>query len=185
MPTRYLLPCSCGDQLTIEIGQAGQEVNCDGCGATIEVPTMRGVRELKPLPEKEDEKPRVEWTPLQGTLFATGILVTLIALSVAGFVWMKRWQIGAQTAKPLMPDTTLSDTHLEQMTADQVLDLWKEGPEKVGLGDWETPTHLTARKQARVWLILQIVTLVVAAGGVATSVAAFYKMPQSTLPKEV
>ena len=179
MSTRYLVPCSCGEQTAIDIGQAGQEVNCRGCGAAIEVPTMRGIRELKPAPKPEqEEKPAPDWTPLQGGLFAVGIIITLIALSVAGFVWMKRWQISALTAKPPMPDTTLSDSHLEHMGADRVLDLWKEGPETRGLGDWEKPGYLTARKQARVWLILQIVTLVIAAGGVATSVAAFYKKPQ-------
>ncbi len=43
---KYLLPCSCGQKTPIEATQAGQQVRC-GCGATLEVPTMRGLASLE------------------------------------------------------------------------------------------------------------------------------------------
>jgi cytochrome c-type biogenesis protein CcmH/NrfG len=42
----YLLPCLCGRQLSVSSAQAGQTVQCE-CGQAVEVPTMRGLRELE------------------------------------------------------------------------------------------------------------------------------------------
>lgn len=43
---RYLLPCSCGRNLPVEMSQAGQHVVCK-CGGLLEVPTLRSLRELE------------------------------------------------------------------------------------------------------------------------------------------
>ena len=45
--TTYLLPCSCGREISIEPQQAGETVRCE-CGRTCSVPTMREVRSLPP-----------------------------------------------------------------------------------------------------------------------------------------
>lgn len=52
--TKYLLPCSCGEKITIEISQAGQTVPCS-CGNTLDVPTMQGIRQLEPFLESQSE----------------------------------------------------------------------------------------------------------------------------------
>ena len=46
---RYLLPCSCGQLISIDTIQAGQEVRCS-CGKAQLVPTLREIRQL---PEAE------------------------------------------------------------------------------------------------------------------------------------
>jgi len=43
----YLLPCVCGQQTHVSIVQAGQSVRCV-CGAPLQVPNLRELRELAP-----------------------------------------------------------------------------------------------------------------------------------------
>lgn len=47
MSRHYLLPCSCGKSVSIEVSQAGQEVKCV-CGETLSVPSLL---QIKKLPE--------------------------------------------------------------------------------------------------------------------------------------
>jgi hypothetical protein len=42
----YLLSCTCGQKLTVSSRQAGESLRCS-CGTMLEVPTMRGLRELE------------------------------------------------------------------------------------------------------------------------------------------
>src|SRR5678815_2344165 len=44
--SHYLLPCACGQQISVSAAQAGESLRCS-CGAMVEVPTMRGLRELE------------------------------------------------------------------------------------------------------------------------------------------
>jgi hypothetical protein len=43
----YLLPCSCGQKLPVSVRHAGHMIRC-ACGAQLEVPTLRGLRQLEP-----------------------------------------------------------------------------------------------------------------------------------------
>ena len=43
--TKYLLTCECGKTVTVDIGQAGEQVACQ-CGAKLDVPPLRKLRHL-------------------------------------------------------------------------------------------------------------------------------------------
>ena len=66
MEGRYLLPCSCGQEIPVEPRQAGQEIRCD-CGASLEVPTMLGMAALEKAPsEPSHTPPSAPWGIRQG-----------------------------------------------------------------------------------------------------------------------
>lgn len=50
--SRYLLTCTCGRTLPVEIRQAGEKLAC-ACGATLDVPALRNLRHL-PLESSHD-----------------------------------------------------------------------------------------------------------------------------------
>jgi hypothetical protein len=72
MTTRYLLPCACGKDVTVDAKKAGLNVSC-ACGASLEVPTRRGLERLKRLAETPREVRG--WGPRHGALFLGGLLL--------------------------------------------------------------------------------------------------------------
>jgi hypothetical protein len=93
--SKYVLTCNCGHKLLVVPGQAGGTVKCQ-CGATVEVPTLRALREL-PLAESDSQAAggqaaaarKVEgrtWGVRQGVMSACLILAA-VCLAVAGFAW--------------------------------------------------------------------------------------------------
>jgi hypothetical protein len=83
---KYLLPCNCGQNLEVDAGQAGLQVTC-ACGAKLDVPTMRGLSQLRPAepaaPDTAAAAPAA-WGPGQGLMFLGGVLgiCGVIALAI-------------------------------------------------------------------------------------------------------
>ncbi len=83
MSTRYLLPCSCGLSTPVETAQAGENIHC-ACGATLDIPTLRGLRNLQPAPlDERSQGP--SWNPGKGILFL-GVLVILAGLGILAYL---------------------------------------------------------------------------------------------------
>jgi hypothetical protein len=81
---KYLLPCNCGQNVEVDAGQAGLQVSC-ACGATLDVPTMRGLSQLRPAETPQAETastPQAAWGPGQGLMFLGAVfgILGLIAL---------------------------------------------------------------------------------------------------------
>lgn len=68
----YLLPCSCGEKIRVRTRHAGETVTCR-CGTKLQVPTIRGLRQLETVDDVEEASapPR---SLLEGPLFAIGLL---------------------------------------------------------------------------------------------------------------
>ncbi len=82
---KYLLPCpGCQRELPVESGQAGQMLHCV-CGQSVEVPTVRRLRELQPVDEKAAAPAR--WNRRQGFRFLGGVIAA-VGLLFAGYVWL-------------------------------------------------------------------------------------------------
>lgn len=78
MKPRYLLPCSCGREIPVETGQAGELVRC-ACGATVEVPTLLRMRALKPAaPEAAAAPPPATRWGMRQRLLLLGTLIVLV-----------------------------------------------------------------------------------------------------------
>jgi hypothetical protein len=82
----YLLPCSCGEQSVVSTAQAGGTIRC-ACGAELQVPTMRGLRELEPLePHSAAAGRAVTWDDQHRVAFLLA-LGALTCLGVAIYLW--------------------------------------------------------------------------------------------------
>ncbi len=77
----YLLPCSCGQKVPVSVRHAGQMVRC-ACGAELEVPTLRGLRELESAAGTTPAR-RV-WGDRQRVVFALAV-ASLVAFAVGGY----------------------------------------------------------------------------------------------------
>ncbi|MGA2060986.1 MAG: hypothetical protein ABSG67_10930 [Thermoguttaceae bacterium] len=86
MNTMYLLPCSCGRKIPVQLRQAGEIVKCD-CGASLEVPTLSGLKSLQKLEASAEPKiARTAWTAGHRLTFF-GWLVILVAIGLGGWLY--------------------------------------------------------------------------------------------------
>ncbi|MDR2438082.1 MAG: hypothetical protein LBE12_01770 [Planctomycetaceae bacterium] len=89
MSLKYLLPCSCGRSLEIEISQAGQQVTCS-CGQTQRVPSLLKIKSLPVAEEKEAgnselPKQKNKTGKMRQVFFLLGVIFFLPA--VIFFLW--------------------------------------------------------------------------------------------------
>jgi hypothetical protein len=80
--TKYLLPCQCGQLISVDASQSGLTQTCR-CGAVVVVPTLRG---LQKLPKVESAPPPERtWGPKQGMIFL-GSLIGLVGAVLGGLL---------------------------------------------------------------------------------------------------
>jgi len=80
----YLLSCTCGEQVPVEVGQAGGKVTCR-CGTQLDVPALRQLRHLPQVKVAEAPSGR-GWGARQG-IIATGAMIAAAALTWSLWVW--------------------------------------------------------------------------------------------------
>lgn len=79
-PQLYLVSCNCGEQLRVRVSQAGEQLTCQ-CGATVSVPTIRGLKQL-PVVADEEHKPAAPVAMWQGPTFAVGLIALFVGCLV-------------------------------------------------------------------------------------------------------
>ena len=110
---RYLLPCPCGQSISINTIQAGQEVRCS-CGQSQLAPTLREIRQL---PEVEPAITQLQlvkepWSVNRTIVFAVGLIVIVLSVGVAIVCQIKTSAISA-----LLPSKADMKAHEEKMNA--------------------------------------------------------------------
>jgi hypothetical protein len=85
--TAYLLPCTCGEAVTVEVRQAGDQVVCS-CGRRLAVPPLRQLRNLAPVAADQTAAKAVAWGMNQGVV-ATCLILAAVLLGWSGWVWWK------------------------------------------------------------------------------------------------
>jgi hypothetical protein len=176
MAESYLLPCKCGNLMVIEVGQAGQTTACDACGKSIDVPTMRAIRQLQPAYTQEATATKPPWSARQGTVFATGMGIALIALVMATIVVFKIVQMQRLAVKPKLTEEgqRFLAAEIDKLPPDELLNVWHEHVEGTGLGTWEPHIYLLARSELRMWWLFVGVAAVIGVGGVITTISSFF-----------
>ena len=85
MNAMYLLPCSCGRKVPVQLRQAGETIKCD-CGISLEVPTLTGMKSLQKSEAVEEPKiAKTAWTTGHRLTFFGG-LVILVAIGIGGWL---------------------------------------------------------------------------------------------------
>jgi hypothetical protein len=160
----YYLPCECGAQTVVSPAQAGQSVHCR-CGITLQVPTMRGLRELEAASDSAAAIPRPEtqWDDRHRVAFLL-VLGAVTCLLVAAYLWFSMPQIQGQ---PTAEDFAAA---VNMFTAEQRIAVSKEVVQ--GLDTLPIPPHPELKiRQMMLWGIGIILVLAVAAAASAAVVA--------------
>ena len=133
----YLLPCpQCRTNLTVTTGEAGGQVRCN-CGATVDVPTVRGLRELAIVTDSIDEPSR--WTTRHSVAFMGAVLL------VAGVAAGLALHVYAESIRPVQ---TFADK-VKDMSPAETWELWTHYFQ-LGIGTWqvdEGPTQKIDRRR--------------------------------------
>lgn len=115
----YLLPCSCGRKIPVQLRQAGEIVKCD-CGNSIEVPTLSIIKKLERAQAPAEHKMiQPNWTFGHGLIFVGG-LVILIAIGLS--VWLVLSRLSDPFAN-FTPEGMIQAAHTR--TPLQSLRLWQ------------------------------------------------------------
>jgi hypothetical protein len=139
--TKYLLPCECGKGIVIDASQAGQRIECS-CGALLEVPTLRGVRELEPVQAATSgSRPTADWDSTRGMIFAGSLLLFVMGAAVVFFGYS-----GLQATPNITreAEVKLFDKVIDEMTLDEVYEAWK-GIREHGLGEQGQNAYVNIR----------------------------------------
>ena len=175
MPQHYLLPCPhCGQSLTIEPAQAGQELECH-CGSPLMAPTFREMRHLEPADTAAPDEPSAAWSQTQGVMFSLGVLVLIVALGLGFFP--VRWRSQISLKKPPPPDMSHYNWHIDEMTPLETLAEW-ESAVTFGANRAGPPPHIAMRPTATLLNVLIVVAAVAAIAGLSSAIAAFFMSPR-------
>ncbi|HUT10276.1 MAG TPA: hypothetical protein VMY42_07265 [Thermoguttaceae bacterium] len=159
---RYLLPCSCGRKIPIEVGQAGQTARCE-CGAPLKVPTMLEMAALEKLDSESPPVKSTAWGIRQG-LALLGIVMVLASLVLA---------VIAYRSRPGTPSAELIRERCQEFSPVESLRYWHElrddGPDPFSRREKEQ--HADVGRRFHLWVT---VTLVVAAGGIVLVASALF-----------
>ena len=129
--SKYLLPCECGKGIAIDPSQAGQQIACE-CGKLLEVPTLRGVRTLEPVPETTSpSRQAAEWNSSRGVIFAGSLILFVVGAAVSYFGYEGLRATPNITRKA---ETESFDKAIDEMSLDEVYETWK-GIREHGLGE--------------------------------------------------
>ena len=173
MKAVYLLPCSCGQKVPVDAGQAGAKIAC-ACGQQLSVPTFRALREL------EQEVPvaaaAVEggggWSAIRGMMFSLGLLVSLVATVCTCyhlFIYLQLQDVGEHWKQHHLEEQSLDVDYLAP--ADALADfqsMASKGLTVDGVPPWSRVS--ATRDSSRRWLIGELIALAIGLVSLAASV---------------
>jgi hypothetical protein len=147
---KYLLPCSCGRNITVETSHAGRQVSCE-CGISLEVPTMLALKDLQRVEETDARSDR-QWGIPQA-LILIGLAILLVAIPGVVLLAMNQplsRMLSVEEAKPV-----------------QTLELWKFLQQDITVDYYEI--HNRAVLIHRVWIgiiaLINVVATIFVIGG--------------------
>ena len=164
----YLLNCPCGADLHVDSSLAGGQVVCNDCGESVDVPSLRLLKQLPRLdePQPEEHKPKElvgnESTDVVRNLGAIIVIICVLALSLL-LVFRFRSITGFTASDAI----SLGERHIDSLNMLQTWEMWGEINE-MGLGsrDQVGLPALEARRLAVMYTLMGVVTLIGLAGAV-------------------
>ncbi len=174
---KYLLPCDqCGTEHEVDPSQAGENLVCP-CGRTLEVPSLRGLRELKPATSGPAQpaaaRPATELP--RRLILVGGMLLLAIGTVVAAYGGLIRSQIRVPESPPI--EDSQADAAIDALSPAGAHRVWMEFRDQ-GLGSYQVPFPYFVELTRRYYTQLLLGGLVVAGIGILLVVGALC-MPSS------
>jgi len=172
MTARYQLECSCGAKVAVDVSQAGERIDCV-CGAALDVPTMRELRQRQRVVADTEVVPR-PWGPRQAAMLL-GLAIAVLSAAVMGRLWFKR---------PVAPDLNTPaairqlDAQMQAVTPLQSWVIWQDGLLRDGLVEYQTPASIAYQEQLAANNHSLVLALASAAFGLLVFLAAVLLAPQ-------
>lgn len=172
MTAQYLLPCECGAKTPVSTAQAGTEVPCE-CGRTLPVPTLLALKKLDPAEVSPVAVRSSFWTPLQGGMFAGGIVAVILAVGAVIWVSVKRSRLDTARPREITIDELLLDTNAR--SPEQQWQMWwiLADPQNWPL-DRPVPAYIEARRKDRDLKIGLAIAVGFGILGFAASISSFF-----------
>lgn len=120
-------------------------MNCT-CGKFLLVPSIRELRKLPEVAKKISKRPapaNKEWSPVQGILFAFGLLMIVIGGGFAIYHGTYAYEASHYTKDMSAVESEIWDQQLDKLTLTQTIAIWDKAT-KQGLGDQEVPDWIFA-----------------------------------------
>jgi hypothetical protein len=182
--SKYLVECTCGNKLPVEIGQAGSQIACS-CGNLVDVPTLRKLRHLPPA-EIEVARPASTWSARKGVITASLLLAGGLALINA---WSWFTQPKVPIFDPVDYQHDVVEQRLKTMTPTQSWHWWIEYYKPMAERGFsylefanrgEIERTIAARQSLR-----RTLWIVVAIGGAIAAAAAFWPKSQELTSRRI
>lgn len=118
----YLLPCECGKKTPISPAQAGDRIPCE-CGAVLEAPTLREMRQLETDEAATDRQATAAtaWSVRHGALTA-GLMLAALLAGVG--LWFKATDPPPPEGFNTTRSMAVMETGLERMTPTEGYQRW-------------------------------------------------------------
>ncbi len=168
----YQLTCPCGAKHAVTVSQAGQSLTCS-CGNSLEIPTLRGLKELPVIEPTAEPARRAIDKPAGGRpSMAVGLLVTVCFLALSTAVFYGYWRVVLDTSQTEESERQAAFELLDQADPVVLSDAWDQYS-TTGLGPPNKPTfYYVEQKRKQLETGLAIASGVAVAAALATGVVA-------------
>jgi hypothetical protein len=173
---KYLLPCTCGEKVQIDVKQAGENVVCV-CGNSLSVPKLRDIRALDSIEVAEPRAGRgkeSDWGTQRGLVFSSGILVAVLAFLCGGGLLVVRSRIDTSVTPEQMDSA--ADAQIDAYTPEMVLQAWQVLRDQ-DIGPKVVPAHIAARRFSSRLMLAAGIAGAIGLIGLAASAAASLTKP--------
>ncbi len=153
MADRYALTCpSCSAINEVDLRQAGESIACVKCQTSVEVPTLRGFRQLQPLGDQNGNRRKASSgsTVVARATFVAGFVALLIGLGTGGGFWY--FASILRTQPPQAEIDKMNAAFFARLDGENLPEFWKTWQEDViGLppSQWRESGFAANRKLAR------------------------------------
>ena len=153
MSLRYLFPCSnCQYKFELESKQAGQDLVCPSCEATVLAPKLGTLKQLEPVDSLSDSEHRSNQTKdsnsrsLRNLLFVSGLALAVLA----GAAGLALYQFAQSKVVEFDVEGRLAEfeTSIDELPPTVVLQTYVGMNVDKGLPEWVEAPHVGSNKQA-------------------------------------
>lgn len=153
MTQKYALPCGCGNNVPVDVRQAGNQASCPQCAALLDVPRLRELKKLETLDSETAPKEPAAWSGLPGGLFAFGLLLLAIAGGSAYYTYNFRTAIKDYAEAPT--GEVVFEHDIQDITLVDSWEAWNKFKD-IEIASRNLPYHVYARGKVAAmnkWLI--------------------------------